>query len=79
MLLSLLQQACRTAASQCYCTQTRKSVHTWQRETIAGYMTLLQCSDCKAASITDSPDLEASVDAFRTPELHRTVTLANVA
>jgi hypothetical protein len=59
--------------------QTRKSVHTWQRAIFAGYKTRLLCSDYKAANITDSPDLKASVDAFRTPELHSTVTLANVA
>ena len=42
-------------------------------------MTRLLCSDYKAASVTDSTDLKAGVDAFRTPELHSTVTLANGA
>jgi hypothetical protein len=39
----------------------------------------LLCSDYKAANVTDSPDLKASVGAFRTPELRHTVTLAYVA
>jgi len=44
-----------------------------------GQLTRLLCSDYKAASVTDSPDLKASVDAFRTPELRHTVTLAYMA
>jgi hypothetical protein len=59
--------------------QTRKSAHTWQRGKFAGYMTRLLFSDYKTANVTASPDLQAAVDAFGTPELHRTVTLANVA
>jgi len=59
--------------------QTRKSVYTWQRAMFAGYMTRLLCSDYKAANVTASPDLKAIVDAFGTPELLRTVTLANAA
>jgi len=44
-----------------------------------GYKTLLLCPDYKATNVTASPDLKAIVDTFGTPELHRTVTLANVA